>query len=209
MGVRGIVCCVSVKVSSCAHGECGACRSSRTAFQDAGRSTCDGQGDRCRGGLGEAMILRRLRVLAYTCIFATTTHRGAASGDDDTAYDVYDAHSCGAGASWVCTSQQPVSAAACESAGACKVGAMPAGGLGALASEAVEGVGNLIAVAVSEKAPAVKKCSRGKRRRGGRCVKVAAKKAERRLRGTHGKRKRRGAVVGSAKRVRRSAGGGR
>ena len=100
--------------------------------------------------------------------------------------------------------------APCESSSACKAGVIPAGGgLGVLASEAFEGVGNFVAKVGATKAPARKKCSRGKRRRDGKCVKVAERSAKRRLQGTHRKLKRRDVGVGSVKRAVLSARGGR
>ncbi|MFZ2051708.1 MAG: hypothetical protein WAU69_12360 [Solirubrobacteraceae bacterium] len=99
-----------------------------------------------------------------------------AGSDIDTAYDVYDAHSCGVGASWACLPPAAVSAASCESASACKTGVSLGGGAGMLASEALEGLGNLAAVSEDAKPQKSVGCPRGMRRHGGRCVRVNSKR---------------------------------
>jgi hypothetical protein len=105
-----------------------------------------------------------------------------AGSDTDTSYDVYDAHSCGVGASWVCSPPPAVSAASCESASACKTGGTSvAGGAGALASEAVEGIGNFPAAPVPVPA-AVKPKPLTRAERLEKALRVCHKKANKRSR---------------------------
>jgi hypothetical protein len=100
------------------------------------------------------------------------------SSDIDDAYDVYDAHSCAAGTTWQCATQQPTSPATCETTETCH-GSATGGEVGALASEAFDGVGNLVALTGTGevKGTPVKKkaCPSGKHRHDGRCVRTAGK----------------------------------
>jgi WD40-like Beta Propeller Repeat len=109
-----------------------------------------------------------------------------AGSDVDTAYDVYDAHSCGVGASWTCPAAPAEGVVSCESAGTCKAGvASSGGGVDVLASEALEGLGNLTKPPAESKKQPKKKpaaCARGKRRRKGKCVKAKAKSSSKRKR---------------------------
>ncbi|MGA9567348.1 MAG: hypothetical protein WBS19_17620 [Candidatus Korobacteraceae bacterium] len=130
-------------------------------------------------------------------VFFETASKLAGS-DIDTGYDLYDAHSCGAGASWACAAPQPVSVASCETADGCKGGgASAAGGASALASEAVEGIGNLV---VPSGMPATSgksvPCPRGKRHRDGSCVKAGGRRKRRARSVSRGKFKRRPSVRG-------------
>lgn len=100
--------------------------------------------------------------------------------DNDTAYDVYDAHSCGTGTSWACGGSGAV-AGACGSGTSCAETNAPGGSLLApLASEALEGEGNLKPTAGGG-GPADKavSCPHGKHRRNGRCVKNKSQKKRR------------------------------
>lgn len=121
-------------------------------------------------------------------VFFETAARLAGS-DIDTAYDVYDAHVCGVGASWACASPPAESVLSCELASTCKASMPPGGAAGVLASEALEGLGNLAASAKNEKQPMSTQCPRGTRRHGDGCVKAKAKsKRKRRRRRAHARK---------------------
>jgi hypothetical protein len=90
--------------------------------------------------------------------------------DQDTAFDVYDAHACSALAS--CSSEAVVPPP-CGTAEGCRVSPPPQPSVfGASGSATFAGPGNAVSPGL-----VVKKCARGKKLSGGKCVKVKAKKA--------------------------------
>jgi hypothetical protein len=115
-----------------------------------------------------------------------------AGSDTDTSYDVYDAHSCGAGASWGCPAAGLEGVVSCESADTCKTNSgsvSSGGGADVLASEALEGLGNLTRPTESKKQPKPSACAHGRRRVGGKCVK-ARSSSKRKRRRVHARRAR-------------------
>jgi hypothetical protein len=125
------------------------------------------------------------------------------NSDIDTAYDVYDAHSCGVGASWACTASVTVSSTTCESDAACKASQQTGGGvaLGLPASEVFEGAGNLVVSADGNDLSTLAKCPKGKRRSGGKCV--ATKRKRDAKKSNRARATRAGARTGNLKRGRR------
>jgi hypothetical protein len=115
-----------------------------------------------------------------------------ASSDIDTAYDLYDAHSCGAGASWACASPPPVSTASCEAAESCRPGsASQPPGPDSPASATFEGAGNLTLAprtagtdSKTVKRKMTASCAKGEHRSHGKCVRTKPMKRKRRAKGS-------------------------
>jgi hypothetical protein len=106
-------------------------------------------------------------------VFFDTTSR-LAPADVDDAYDIYDAHVC---SSAVPCRSAPVPSPPCDTGDSCKAAASPQPTIfGAPASATFNGAGN-VASASSIKTVGKKRaqCAKGKKRRGGKCVKRKAK----------------------------------